>query len=200
MKNYKFSKYLIATSVLLAITFMACRDDEGESPDPFPPVDRGTVEVNRILITFTERNDTNQSQTFEYYDRDGIGGAAPIKIDTIKLRTALNQDIEYLSNIELFFDNQNFTNQVKTLERDYVVCYRGHNTRNLEYDRPDLDADGIILGLNTVWFTEDESGLQNPTDGTGNIYITLNYQRQAKNGLCDPGVRIFEGTLPYVIK
>ncbi|MBD99324.1 MAG: hypothetical protein CMO34_05730 [Verrucomicrobia bacterium] len=202
----KIDSFILLPSFLLisVMLIISCtRNAEGGDPNPdFPPVDRGTIEANRALLTFTERDNTTQSRTFEYYDPDGIGGNSATIIDTLKLKrpTPGISRRWYLSEIQLFQDNELKNQNIAVLEKNYMICYRGQNPRNLELESMTLDQGGFTLGLGSTWFTEDESGISNPSDGTGSIRVTMNFQKQAKNGLCDPGVRIFEAVFPYVVE
>lgn len=197
--------HLLPTVFLISIILLiSCsKNADGGDPSPeFPPLDRGTIEANRALLTFTERDDTTQTQTFEYYDPDGIGGNMATILDTIKLKRPMPGISRrwYVSNIQIFQDNELKNQSIASLDRNYMICYRGQNPRNLELGAMTLDQDGFTLGLGSTWFTEDESGISNPSDGTGSIKVSMNYQKQAKTGLCDPGVLIFEAVFPYIVE
>ena len=129
-------RHSLSAVIMLSLILMACsRNDEGGDPSPtFPPVDRGTIEANRALLTFTERDDTTQSRTFEYYDPDGIGGNAATTLDTIKLKRPIPGFSRrwYVSEIRLFQDNVEQNQGIASQETNYMICYRGQNPRNLE--------------------------------------------------------------------
>ena len=73
----------ISTIALFIGLFSACiNDDEGTTtPEPLP-LQRGDVEVNRFVMSFTPRSGGGATQVFEFYDQDGNGGADPIKNET----------------------------------------------------------------------------------------------------------------------
>lgn len=169
-------------------------DDEGATPPDFPPIDRGTVEANRFLMTFTLLADTSQSQTVEFYDPDGLGGSDPLEQDTIFLREPTSgQFRDYSSTIEFYENSVNVTSQIIAQGTNYAICYRGLDDRILRVGITDEDSEGKQLGLEARWSTVNSAS----TSKSGTLKITLNYQAARKENLCDPGVRILEAYLPY---
>lgn len=183
-------------SFLLSLALVACGNDDDVDDPVFPPVNRGDVEANRLKITFTLNSDSTQS-TFEFFDPDGVGGANPVIVDTIKLlKPTSGNRRQYNSSINFFNGTTPVTQEIIDKDNRYIVCYRNLNKDNLRFGNPDLDRDGINLGINGIWSTI--STLGNPIN-SGTIRITLNFQPLTKDGTCDPGIRILEANMPYII-
>ena len=185
--------------LLIALLIASCSDDDGNPPDPFPDINRGDIEANRLKITFTLDTDTTNVQTIEFSDPDGLEGADPIIVDTIKLLGPIVQTAKrnYSSTIEFFDGSDDVTGSIRAKEDEYVICYRDMNTNNLELKRTDVDSDGKRLGFELEWSTVE---ILTPPPTDGHIKITLNFQPSGKDGLCDPGIRIMEARVPYQIE
>lgn len=187
MKNKHLFLQLVLAFLLIGI--VACNDDDSTTPDP-APIDKGDVVANRYIITFTDPSSPGADQSYEYYDPDGSGGNAATVTDTIKLRKGRL----YTSRIEFFNDNDTVTSGVETNGVKYIVCYRNFDALyELKRGTSNQDNNGKDLGTETSWeVVNDVKG-----DDQGIIRVTLNYQAAVKEGLCDAGVRIIEGSLPY---
>ena len=181
----------ISTIALFIGLFSACiNDDEGTTtPEPLP-LQRGDVEVNRFVMSFTPRSGGGATQVFEFYDQDGNGGADPIKNETWTLNSGFSGGIaNYNANIKFYRDSLEVTDQIEARGTNYIVCYRDMNTNNFRSGDSNLDANSSKLGTETTW--------QVLNNGAGNVKVTLNYIHLNKQGLCDAGVRIFESTINY---
>ncbi len=190
MKSKDLSIYLGLLILGLATMASSCKD-ESDEPD-FPPLDKGNISANRFVLSFSEVRNRDSVATYEFYAPNGNITTA----DTVKLRKSnLGGFVRYESSIEIFKDNDTVTDNVKALGDRYIICYRNIDDKNLRVGDFDKDANGVSLGTTAFWSTLDESR----TDGTGTIRITMNYQSSGKEGLCDPGSRILEGSLPYKI-
>ncbi|MFT6166858.1 MAG: hypothetical protein ACJASF_001551 [Vicingaceae bacterium] len=177
--------------------FSACiNDDEGTvTPDPVP-IDRGNVEVNRMKITLSAKTGNASTQTIEFYDPDGLGGNAPIKNEMLTLEYPISSSFKpYSGSIKFFKDSMDVTSLIKDAASRYVVCYREMDTDNLRISERNNDSDGVTFGIEALWSVIDERARGNT--GNGQVKITLNYNQLQKIGLCDTGVRIFEGTINY---
>ncbi len=192
MKNFKILYSIVCITALL----FACKDDDvGDEPPPFPPLDKGEIEVNRYLLTIAPKNNPNQKQTVEFYDPDGVGGTPPIIQETLLLINPTG-NFTYTFELAMFKDSLEVTKDIIARGTSYIICYRDFNPNKIKIGSFDEDAEGVVLGTEAKLSTADE-GL--PDDGRGDLRITLNYQPSGKEGLCDPGVRIFEGSIPYQI-
>jgi hypothetical protein len=189
-------------SLYLPILFVLClftsciTDDDGAIPPPAPPVQRGNTEVNRFEITFTPRSGGGTSQIFEYYDVDGLNGNAPVVNENWTLDYSEFGGVKsYSASIKFFLDMTDVTDQIENSGNNYIVCYREMNTNNLRLNNSNSDSNGLNLGTETTWqvLNDQTSG----SNGKGIVKITLNYIHLGKEGLCDAGVRIFEGTINY---
>ena len=192
----KLPRTLSLLFVLSILIFSACGDDDlVEDPDDFPPIDRGDIQANRYFLTFVEFNDTSKKQTVEFYDPDGIGGSAPTVQEKLELKEPSASFFRYSSSIRIFNDSVDVTNEIIAQQTEYIVCHRGYDNNNLRGGEWNNDLNGIQLGTKGEWSTLDQLG----NDGSGQIRVTLNYQPTGKEGLCDPGIRILDGSVPYQI-
>ena len=184
--------FLKISAVALFIgLFSACiNDDEGTvTPEPLP-LQRGDIEVNRFIMSFTLKSGGGATQVFEFYDQDGSGGNAPLKNETWTLISGFSGGINnYNADIKFYLDAIEVTDQIEARGSNYIVCYRDMNTNNFRIGDSNFDDNGLKLGTETTW--------QVVSSGTGNVKISLNYIHLNKEGLCDAGVRIFETTINY---
>ena len=186
----KVSKKLSVIALFIAL-FSACiNDDEGSvAPEP-QPLQRGDIEVNRFVMSFTPKSGGGATKVFEFYDQDGSGGNAPLKNDTWALNSGFSGGINnYTAYIKFYLDSLEVTDQIEAKGTNYIVCYRDMNTNDFRIGDYNLDVNGLRLGTETTW--------QVLNSGNGNVKITLNYIHLRKEGICDTGVRIFESTINY---
>tara|TARA_R110002072_G_scaffold58432_2_gene149020 strand:- start:406 stop:996 length:591 start_codon:yes stop_codon:yes gene_type:complete len=195
MIYFKNSAARLFYAIFFVLILVACGNDDDEELPTFPPTNRGDIQANRLKITFILSQDTTQKATYEFYDPDGIGGNAPIVIDTIKLLKPLGATRQYKSSIVIYNDSTSLNEAIKEKDNRYIICYRGMNTSNLRFGDPNLDRDGQPLGIEATWSTIDVQG----SSDSGNIRITMNFQPATKDGTCDPGSRILEAIMPYVV-
>ena len=191
-----FKKGVLIAIALIVASVSCSEEDDGEDDTALPAIDRGTTEANRIKIIFSAVSPSIQyADTAELYDPDGIGGADPIILDTLELqeRGVSGAGINYKADIQFFLNESNVTPIIESNYRNYIVCYRDFQTKELKLQGRNLDPDNNFLGIESDWLT----AVSNTTSGEGNIRISLNYQSTRKRGLCDAGVRIFENNLPY---
>lgn len=192
MKRFR----LIAFSLTFITAFSSCIDDDEATDIPeFPEKNLGTVQANRLIITFIERTDT---VSFEFYDADGVGGADPSINEEIMLEyPAASSFLGYDSRVQFFRDNVEVTEDIRNLGTQYVICYRSADTRNLRNTERSQDSNGDPLGLESEWVTVDDRNTNSSTKGMGELRITLNFQEMGKDGSCDAGFRIMEAVMNY---
>ena len=192
----KITSKIVATVLFIGL-FSACiTDDDGSVPPEPQGIQRGDVEVNRFIISFTPKSGGGAVKSFEFYDPDGNAGNAPLINETWTLDYSTSGGNKpYDATIKFYSDSVEVTNQIEAKNTKYIVCYKGMNTNNLRLNDSDLDDDGIKLGITTSWQVLDDQG--NSSNGLGNVKVTLNYIHLRKDGLCDAGVRIFESTINY---
>lgn len=191
MKRKDLTIYLGLLILGLGTLASSCKDEEDDGLD-FPPIDRGNISANRFILSFSELSNRDSVAKYEFYAPNGTITTA----DTVKLRKSnLGGFIRYESSIDIMKDDDTLTEDVRNRGDRYIICYRNLNDKNLRVGDFDTDKDGLPLGIAAFWTTLDESS----TNGTGTMRITMNYQSTRKEGLCDPGSRILEGSLPYKI-
>lgn len=192
--------FFLLTIISVMMIVSSCDDDDDDKAQPLPEVDRGNVHPNRFKFNIVNVSDSTDQSTFEFYDLDGTGSAAPIVLDTFIFKIANRGGIEeYRGNIEFYKDSTNLTQQIRNLSDKYTICYRDQYSKELIPFNFDRDVNNVELGLSANWEVQDRPNDQNAT-GQGNLRITLNYNILAKDGTCDAGVRVFVGTVPYRLK
>lgn len=187
-------KRLVYLIIAVGLTsFASCIDDDDSGDTPkFPVEQRGDIEVNRIILSFTSTVDTSYKRSFEYYDADGFNTGNPPSIkERVELDVpASGTNITFDSKIQLFKDNNEVTSRIENLSTRYIICYRDWAPENFRLTKSNEDENGIKLGTEAEWLVSNKNG-------AGNIRITLNYLPATKEGICDAGFRIFETVLNY---
>ena len=194
MRIKHFFILLFISSLLFG--FSACEEDEDDSPDEFPALDRGPVEeVDRLLIIFTETSSSSNPYTDTAEVIIPNGSSTQVQ-DSLELQwlDSFNRNISYSAQIQFFDGGQRVDTVVRDNAERFIVCYREFQTQELDLVRRDEDVNGFPLGLETDWITD---GDPTKTNGVNSIRITLNYQAARKEGLCDAGIRIVDINLPY---
>lgn len=187
MKN--FNKTILAT-LLIAFLAISCEEEQDDELE-FPPVDRGNVSADAYLLLLEDIK-TARVDTFGY----GALSQTSAVSDTIVLDTAVNSTRRYEYSILYFNNGQNVTASIKQQATSYVNCFREFDTRDIRIIEESEDNNGDKLGLDGIWAIDFNAN----TPGTGRLKITLNYNSLRKQGdACDPGVRIFEASVPYKI-
>jgi hypothetical protein len=175
----------------------SCKDED-DSPEEFPALDEGPVEVDKIVITYTQAGTSSNPHidSAVAIDLDGPGGNMPQIQDSLELIWLDNfgRNISYNAQIKLYYRNLRVDSIVQDNAERFIVCFRNYQTQELDLVRRNQDANGFPLGLESDWITD---GDPSNTAGIGTIRITLNYQAARKEGLCDAGIRKLEINLPY---
>ena len=199
MKLKSLLLFLLAFSSV--ITVISCYEDDNDETTEIPPLDRGQTEVDKFIITYLNLSDYTTAE-YTYYDQDGVGGNPPSINDTIffdrPLSSGIASSIRYKAEIKLFLNEVDVTDKVITNYDNYIFCYTDYDTNELVLESRNDDPNGKELGNLTDWRSLRKAG-ENPS-GEGVIKITLNYQKGAKENLCNPGIRIIEAIKPYKIQ
>lgn len=188
MQPYKILSYFALISIVL-MSF-SCEKDKDEPEDENPPTDRGDVEIDSYLFIITDLS-SQEVDTFKYGDFD----TETDKYDTLRWKAVQSSERTYSAKIEFYNNGEEVNSKIIANEQDYIVCYWEFYTNDLEPFDISEDSDGRRLGLETKWRVIDN----NESIGSGDFRITVNYQSLVKDNLCDPGVRIFEAKVPYII-
>lgn len=175
----------------------ACQDEDDDSPEEFPTLDQGPVEVNKMVIIYRQTGTTSNPyiDSAVAIDSDGPGGNPQIQ-DSLELLWLDNfgRNISYKAQIKLYNGNLRVDSLVQENAERFIVCFRNYQTQELDLVRRNQDANGFPLGLESDWITD---GGPSNTTGINSMRITLNYQAARKEGLCDAGIRKLEINLPY---
>jgi hypothetical protein len=188
MQPYKILSYFTIISIVL-MSF-SCEKEKDEPENEFPPTDRGEVEIDSYLFMVTDLS-TQAVDTFKYGNFD----TETATYDTLRWETISSSQKSYAAKIEFYNNGQEVNSKIITNEQDYIVCYREYFNDDLRLEDRNLDSDDRILGIESDWKAVNNSNSR----GSGEMRITVNYQPLVKDGLCEPGVMIFEASVPYVI-
>lgn len=191
MSTKNFFTYFTLLLISLGSIGSSCSDDEDDAFD-FPPIDRGGVEVNRMLIHVEEARNRGVWTTYEFYAPNGVITVR----DTIPFRKGVSGGfVRYDSKIDFMFDNDTVTSLIDARDEKYIICYRNLVNSNLQVGDISVDKNGFIYGREAGWKTVDQRGASD----RGTIRITLNYLPGRKENKCDTGIRLIEAEIPYVI-
>ncbi len=191
--------FFLTVIALGVLNQSACIDDDGASAPEFPPIDRGNIEANRVIISFSPMGDTSTVLAYEYYDADGFNtGNAPTVNQQVGLKFSSSGGIRtYDAKVQFFIDSREVTSDIENLDTKYIVCYLDMNSNNLRLHNRNFDSNNKFLGTETTWQVLDDRGGSGSANGSGKLRITLNYLPTAKEETCNQGIRIFEGILNY---
>lgn len=155
MKKQFLKLGLLALSITLAFT--ACKKDKGESNEE--------EVITTLQLTFTPQAG-GAPLVFKYDDPDGPGGNAPTT-DLIALTASTAYDV----SLQLFNKTANpveeITEEVEEESDAHRFYFAPTAQSNITVTQPDKDANGVDLGLNSVWTT----GIA----GDGSIKVTLRH-------------------------
>ncbi len=166
---YKISLLLITFSLFLN----ACSDVEN------PPAPNEEELITTVEITFTETNNPTNSVTFTFSDPDGVGGNAPLKFDTIRLKPAITYSVSIA-----FLDESNasdikdLTSEIKEESNDHFICLNS-TINGASFVYKDIDGNNLPIGLLSEFIS--------PNSENGEISVSLKHQPDVKDGTCDVG-------------
>jgi hypothetical protein len=130
-------------------------------------------------------------------DMDGLGGNNPILPDSLKLK----QGKVYVGRVKFYSNHDavsyhDITEEIQTEGKDHLICYTVQTMSmpptTLSIARTDKDANGLELGLNTLWNAQNRD--------FGSVRTSLKHQPNIKNGQCDVGETDVEIEFPFVVK
>ncbi len=171
MKNQKLYTIFLGLGILLSLS--QCKDSGNElKPD----------EENE-LITTVKLNFTNKTDgavtTFMFQDKDGDGGNAATRYDTIQLA----KDNEYSLTIAFLDESKtptdDITAEIKDKSDEHLIIVTPNPADILTYKYDDQDANGLPVGL--------KGTIKTGKSMKGSLKIQLRHQPQTKNGTAEPG-------------
>lgn len=171
MKNQKLFNFFLGLGILLFLT--KCKDSGSElKPD----------EENE-LITTVKLNFTNKTDgtviSFMFQDKDGDGGNAATRYDTIQLAkySEYSLTLEFLDESKKPSDD--ITAEIKEKSDEHLIIVTPNPVNILTYKYDDQDTNGFPVGLQGIVTTGNI--------GKGSLKIQLRHQPGTKNGTAEPG-------------
>ena len=133
--------------------------------DPLP-ADENEL-ITTVTLRFTQPG-TTTVQTATYQDKDGDGGAAPTKFDSI----TLTANTSYSLTVDLLDESKtptvSVTNEINTLKDEHLFIYTAAPTALLTYTYGDKDSRNLPVGLTGTARTG--------AAGTGTLNVRLRHQ------------------------
>ncbi len=168
--------FIMPLAALLALT--ACDKD-----DSTPQQNESEV-ISKVLVTLIDSASGSRFM-FAYEDADGDGGAAPV-IDTVQLISGHT----YYSSLRVFdvtlADTAiELTGEIEEEAEAHQFFYTTPVNLFIRYDETDKDANGIYVGLKTVWRA---GGF-----GNGAVKVILKHQPDLKKDGPKPGGDMSKG-------
>lgn len=183
--------HLILFAIIgLSVSFTACSKQESSpnnltQPTPTAPSDT----ITSFMVFFTNTTDSS-AEVGSYDDPDGPG-PKPANIGGVNLKA--NSDYIITLRIE---DASNpskpvyIHNKIKTSPKDYKICLS--NPLGIIANPTDTDGSypiGLVHNLRTSSSTGYET-----------MSFTIKYQKNVKNGQCDPGVVYYTCDIPVGVQ
>ncbi len=189
VKNRKTVKIC---TLLFAMLFMACTDDDDDSVKPGTGVTGNPEELITTVNLIFQNSTGTALDTFSFNDPDGEGGNAPT-IDTLRLMKNFTYkvDAQFLdaSNPN---DIEDITAEIQMEDDEHLVCYEMTGITGLQINR--TDSDGTYeVGLQSDWISD-----MNAASTNGTLRLTLKHQPSVKDGSCAPGDTDVEIDFPLV--
>lgn len=124
----------------LLLLLNGCR----KGTDPLP-ADENEL-ITTVTLRFTQANTANV-QTATYQDKDGDGGAAPTKFDSI----TLTANTSYTLTVDLLDESKtptvSITNEISSNKDEHLFIYTAAPSSLLTYTYGDKDSRNLPLGL-----------------------------------------------------
>jgi hypothetical protein len=167
--------WLLAVSSLLLLN--GCK----KATDP-QPADENEL-ITTVTLRFTEQG-TSSTQAFTFQDKDGDGGAAPTKFDSV----TLTANRSYSLTVEVLDESktpvQNITDEIREQKDEHLFVFTANAATLLTYTYGDLDSRNFPIGLT--------GSVRTGGSGTGQLKVRLRHQPPingvaVKNGTASPG-------------
>ena len=139
--------------------------------------------ITTVTLRFSEQGTTN-TQTFTFQDKDGNGGAAPTRFDSV----TLTANRSYSLTVEVLDESktpvQNITNGIRDEKDEHLFVFIASPATLLTYTYGDVDSRNFPVGLT--------GSIRTGVPGTGKLNVRLRHQppingMAVKNGTVSPG-------------
>ncbi|HEX9956477.1 MAG TPA: hypothetical protein VGA96_04460 [Fibrella sp.] len=174
-KHIMYLVWLLAVSSLLLLN--GCK----KATDP-QPADENEL-ITTVTLRFTEQG-TSSTQSFTFQDKDGDGGAAPTKFDSV----TLTANRSYSLTVEVLDESktpvQTITDEIREQKDEHLFVFTANAATLLTYTYGDLDSRNFPIGLT--------GSVRTGVAGTGRLNVRLRHQPPingvaVKNGTASPG-------------
>ncbi|MEZ0483645.1 hypothetical protein [Fibrella aquatica] len=149
--------------------------------DPLP-ADENEL-ITTVTLRFTEQGTTN-TQTFSYQDRDGDGGAAPTRFDSVTLTANKSYSLTVDILDESKTPTESITEEIREEADEHLFVFATTPASLLTYTYGDRDSRNFPIGL--------AGTVSTGAAGTGQLNVRLRHQPPVngvavKNGTATPG-------------
>jgi len=177
MKHLKTNITLLALLMAFTISFTSCKDDDKPIIDD-PEEENEEELITSVELTFENKDNPRDIQTFKFADPDGDGGNAPTTMDTVKLATNTNYTlaVRFLDESDAS-DVEDITEEVLEEADEHLVCYT--TSAGTSVTITDQDGNDLDLGLAADVATADAE--------SGQFTVALKHQPDVKDGTCEVG-------------
>lgn len=172
-KTLKLFAFMLGTAVLIG----GCKKDEETEQE----------NITKIIVHLTA---AGFDKEFEWADRDGAGGNAPV-IDTI----VVPANTQFDAHLHVYDESKSpvvdLSEEIEGESTAHLFVYKSSVT-GLSVSDLDKDSNGNPFGIESVWSTG--------AAGTGSVRITLHHEPTDKNA-AEPGGEVdFDVTFPVKVQ
>ncbi|MBO0936278.1 hypothetical protein J2I47_06935 [Fibrella sp. HMF5335] len=166
---------------IVGISFLFALNGCKKGTDPLPANENELITT--VTLRFTQAGTAN-TQTATYQDKDGDGGAAPTKFDTI----TLTANTSYSLTVDLLDESKtptvSVTDEVNSKKDEHLLVYATTPAALLTYTYGDKDSRNLPVGITGT--------IRTGTAGTGTFNVRLRHQppingTAVKDGSPTPG-------------
>ncbi|MBO0952467.1 hypothetical protein J2I46_28040 [Fibrella sp. HMF5405] len=179
--QHAYRRHIAYTGSVLALGSLLMLAGCNKATEP-QPADENEL-ITTVTLRFTEQGTTN-TQAFTFQDKDGDGGAAPTRFDSVTLTAnkSYSLTVEVLDESKTPTDN--ITNEIKDKQDEHLFVYTATPGTLLAYTYGDKDSRNFPIGLAGTATTGSA--------GTGLLNVRLRHQPPingvaVKNGTVTPG-------------
>lgn len=176
-----YKRHMTYTGWILALGCLLVLNGCNKATDP-QPADENEL-ITTVTLRFTEQGTTN-TQAFTFQDKDGDGGAAPTRFDSVTLTAnkSYSLTVEVLDESKTPADN--ITNEIKEKQDEHLFVFSANPGTLLTYTYGDKDSRNFPIGLLGTVLTG--------AAGNGQLNVRLRHQPPVngvavKNGTVTPG-------------
>ena len=168
------TKKILILNLLLSLFLLNCKPKDIEAEDE-------NELITTVKLNFATGGTT---QTFIFSDPDGDGGKAPVKFETVNLKS----NTTYTMTIELLDESKtpiiNISNEVSTERDEHLFIYTPSTANLLTYTYGDKDSRNLNVGLT--------GSVKTGAMATGKLKVQLRHQppingKATKDGTVTPG-------------